>query len=86
MDILAFPFMLQVPVMTSFATMDQTKFLSVMALVKYALLAHPRHIKSLHVYAKLDLWGVPAHVKVKLLLVTFVSLENKENNQLAKFS
>ena len=50
--------------MTSFATMDQTKFLSVMALVKYALLALLRHIKSLLVCAKLDLLGVPAPVKV----------------------
>ena len=50
--------------MTSFAIMDQTKFISVMALVKYALLALLRHIKSLPVCAKLDLLGVPAPVKV----------------------
>ena len=50
--------------MTSFAIMAQTKFLSVMALVKYALLALLRNIKSLPVCATLDLWGVPAHVKV----------------------
>ena len=50
--------------MTSFATMGQTKFLSVMVLVKYALLALLRHIKSLPVCVKLDSWGVPARVKV----------------------
>ena len=68
--------------MTSFAIMAQTKFLSVMALVKYALLALLRNIKSLPVCAMLDLWGVPAHVKVLYWSCNFFfSLGNISNMQ-----
>ena len=57
-------FMLQETVLVAVVTMVWKKLLCVMVLVKYVLKAHPRCIRSLHVFVNLDMWGVPAHVKV----------------------